>query len=304
MELWVLITVGAAFLQNIRSALQKHLKGRIGTSGSTFIRFGFGLPFALLYMAIIHYGYGHILPSFNLSFVIWVLVAAISQITAQALLIMMFDYKNFTVGTAYSRTEPMQAALFGLVFLTEAISLGIIAAITISVIGVMLISVARTELTLSGLRSSFFSRVTIIGLGSGSLFGLAAVAYRGASLSLADTLEKPDFLIQASLTLCVAIFLQSIIMAVYIAIKSPAEFVNITKAWKPSLAVGFVGATASFGWFSAMTLEKAALVKTVAQIEILFTFATMVFIFKEKITRLEVIGCSAIIIGIIGLYVA
>lgn len=94
------------------------------------------------------------------------------------------------------------------------------------------------------------------------------------------------------------------VLAAYIAIKSPAEFVNITKAWKPSLAVGFVGATASFGWFSAMTLEKAALVKTVAQIEILFTFATMVFIFKEKITRLEVIGCSAIIIGIIGLYVA
>ena len=42
MELWIPITIAAAFLQNVRSTLQKYLKGRIGTTGATFVRFGYG----------------------------------------------------------------------------------------------------------------------------------------------------------------------------------------------------------------------------------------------------------------------
>ena len=48
MEAWIVITIAAAFIQNIRSSLQKHLKGAMGTTGATFVRFGFGAPFALV----------------------------------------------------------------------------------------------------------------------------------------------------------------------------------------------------------------------------------------------------------------
>jgi drug/metabolite transporter (DMT)-like permease len=89
------------------------------------------------------------------------------------------------------------------------------------------------------------------------------------------------------------------VMLVFIALREPGEFRRIAAAWKPALAVGFVGASASFGWFTAMTLEKAAVVKAVAQIEMLFTFASTVFIFKERINRLEVAGCLAIVAGIL-----
>jgi drug/metabolite transporter (DMT)-like permease len=300
METWVAITVAAAFLQNVRSTLQKYLKGRIGTTGATFVRFGYGLPFAFLFLAILYYGAEYPLPRLHALFFGWVVLAALAQIFAQALLIHLFSYRNFAVGTAYSRTEPAQAALFGLIFLSETVSWVALLAIAISVAGVMLISVARTELKPSALVTSLATRSVAIGLCSGTFFGIAAVGYRGASLSLGG----PNFLMQGGVTLCAGILFQTIVMLVFIALRDPAELRRIAAAWKPALAVGFVGASASFGWFTAMTLEKAAVVKAVAQIEMIFTFASTVFIFKEKINRLEVAGCVAIVIGILVLLLA
>jgi drug/metabolite transporter (DMT)-like permease len=295
METWVLITVAAAFFQNVRSTLQKYLKGRIGTTGATFVRFGFGLPFAFLFLAILYHGMGYPLPEFNVAFAGWVVLAALAQIAAQALLIHLFSFRNFAVGTAYSRTEPAQAALFGLIFLSETVSWAALLAIAISVAGVMLISVARTQLNPSALFLSLASRSVAIGLCSGTLFGIAAVAYRGASLSL----QGPNFLVQGAVTLCAAITFQTIIMLVFITIRDPGELRRIAAAWKPALAVGFVGATASFGGFTAMTLEKAAIVKAVAQIEMLFTFASTILVFKERINKREMAGCLAIVGGIL-----
>ena len=295
METWVVITVAAAFFQNVRSTLQKYLKGRIGTTGATFVRFGFGLPFAFLFLAILHYGIGYDLSVLNTTFFGWVVMAALAQITAQALLIHLFSYRNFAVGTAYSRTEPAQAALFGLIFLSETVSWMVLLAIAISVAGVMLISVARTERNPAALITSLSSRTVAIGLCSGSFFGLSAVGYRGASLSL----EGPNFLMQGSVTLCTAITFQTVVMLIFIAIRDPGELRRIAAAWRPALAVGFVGATASFGWFTALTLEKAAIVKAGAQIEMLFTFASTVFVFREKINKLEILGCLAIVGGIL-----
>ncbi len=297
METWILITVTAAFLQNIRSSLQKHLKNVMGTSGATFVRFGFGIPFALFFLALFMALGDHSFPSFNQDFFFWVVIAAISQIIAQALLVHMFSYRNFAVGTAYSRTEPLQAALFGLLFLSEKASTAVLAAIAISMFGVMLISVARTDITPKSIFTSLYSRTALIGLSSGAVFGIAAVAYRAASLAL----EGPNFIIQAAITLSIAIILQSIIMIVWIYWRDRSELARIRAAWKTGLIVGLVGASASFGWFMAMTLQQAALVKAVAQIEMIFAFMSSVFIFKEKINRFEVIGCLLIISGIIAL---
>lgn len=297
METWILITVSAAFLQNIRSSLQKHLKNVMGTSGATFVRFGFGIPFALFFLAIFMYLGDHSFPEFNQDFFFWVVIAAVAQILAQALLVHMFSYRNFAVGTAYSRTEPLQAALFGLLFLSEKASSAVLSAIAISMFGVMLISVARTDITPKSIFTSLYSRTALIGLSSGAIFGVAAVAYRAASLSL----DGPNFIIQAAITLSIAIILQSIIMIVWIYWRDRAEIARIKAAWKTGLLVGLVGASASFGWFMAMTLQQAALVKAVAQIEMIFTFISSVFIFKEQINRIEVIGCLLIISGIIAL---
>ncbi|MDP2120772.1 MAG: DMT family transporter [Hoeflea sp.] len=295
METWVLITLAAAFLQNIRSVLQKHLKGVMGTTGATFVRFGFGVPFALLFVAVLAYGLGYPIPRPNLGFAAWVTLAGLAQIAAQALLIQIFSHRNFTVGTAYSRTEPAQAALFGLIFLGDRVSGGTILAIAISLVGVVLISVARSAAGAPALMRSVFSRTAALGLASGTIFGIAAVAYRAASLSL----EGPNFMMQAAVTLLAAIILQTIVMLVWMALRAPEELGRIRAAWKISLLVGLVGATASFGWFMAMTLQTAAAVKALAQVEMIFTFASSVLIFREHVNRLEIFGCILIVAGIL-----
>ncbi len=295
MNLWIIITVLAAFLQNIRSSLQKHLKNVMGSTGATFVRFGFGVPFACLYWCILIFGFKFQLPALNFSFFLWASIASFAQIFATFLLVYLFSFRNFTVGTAYSRTEPAQTAIFALILFGEKLSASSIMAIAISIVGVMMISVARSAITLKTVFTSILSRTALIGLASGTLFGLAAVGYREAALSI----EHEFFMVQSSTTLVYAIILQTLAMLAWIILFQRDELPKIIKAWKPALAVGFAGATASFGWFTAFTLQQAALVKVVAQVEMLFTFGTSILFFKESINRLEVIGCILITAGII-----
>lgn len=295
MELWIPITIAAAFLQNVRSAVQKHLKGVMGTTGATFVRFGFGCPIAMLIVAILHLGWDYPLPLLNASFLIWMMLGGISQIAATFLLVHLFSFRNFAVGTAYSRTEPAQAAVFGLVFLGERITPGNLTAIGISVLGVMLISVAHVQVSVRSLLTSVGSRTALIGLASGSMFGFSAVAYRAASLALGG----PNFMMQAAFTLAWTTLFQTVLMSAWMLWRERAEFARIGKAWKMSLLVGVAGALASFGWFMAMTLQQAAIVKSLAQIEMIFTFASSVFFFGERINRLETIGCLLIVSGIL-----
>ena len=297
MDLWIPITIAAAFLQNVRSALQKHLKGVMGTTGATFVRFGFGFPFALFFVLALHGLAGYAVPPMGLRFLAWSMAGGVSQIAATFLLVHLFSFRNFAVGTAYSRTEPAQAAVFGLLFLGETVTAGTVFAIALSVCGVMLISVARTAFTWRALVTSVGSRTALIGLASGTLFGASAVAYRAASLALAG----PNFMMQAAVTLAVTTIFQTLLMGAWIVWRERTELARIAAAWRPSLIVGLAGASASFGWFMAMTLQQAAIVKSLAQIEMIFTFASSVLFFKERINWLETVGCGLIVAGILAL---
>jgi drug/metabolite transporter (DMT)-like permease len=300
MQLWILITIASAFLQNLRSAMQKHLKGVMGTTGATFVRFGFGFPFALGFLWVLHSVVGYDFPRLDTVFFAWVIAGGLAQIAATFLLLHLFSFRNFAVGTAYSRTEPAQTAILGLVFLGETVTPGVIAAIAVSVFGVMLISVARTEFSWRALLTSVGSRTAMTGLASATLFGVASVAYRAASLALGG----PNFMMQAAVTLAFVIVFQTVVMGVWMVWKDRAEISRIARAWKPSLLVGLAGALASFGWFMAMTLQQAAIVRSLAQIEMIFTFASSVFFFHERINRLEAIGCILIVGSILMLLIA
>ncbi|WP_349363322.1 MAG: DMT family transporter [Roseitalea porphyridii] len=304
MELWIPITIAAAFVQNMRSGLQRHLRTKMGTTGATFVRFGFGLPVAFALLAIVLWLTDAALPATNPSFWLWVTVGAFAQILAQALLVIMFTRRSFAVGSAYSRTEPIQAVIFGLVFLSERAAPSVLAAIAISVSGVIVLTLARQPVgEMARSRSPLAllaSPTALIGLVSGTFFGLAAVAFRAASLSLSG----PNFLVQAGLTLCVAITMQTIAILVWMAVRDRAELRRIADAWRIGALTGLAGALASFGWFSAMTLQQAGAVKALAQIEMLFAYATTVLIFREPINRAEIAGCALVAAGVIVLVVA
>ena len=143
MELWIPITIAAAFVQNVRSGLQRHLRGCMGTTGATFVRFGYGLPIAFALLAVSVVASGAQLPAMNRTFVIWTAIGASSQIAGQALLVMLFTRRSFVTGSAYARTEPVQAVIFGLVFLSDRASTAVLGAIAVSMAGVILLTVKQ-----------------------------------------------------------------------------------------------------------------------------------------------------------------
>jgi drug/metabolite transporter (DMT)-like permease len=297
MELWVPMTIAAAFLQNIRSVLQRKLKDQMGASGATLVRFLYGIPIALIIVTLLHVQGGFALPKLNAQFAFWVLIGSLSQITAQVLLLIAFGERNFTAATAYSRTEPVHAALIGFAALGELPGLNDALAIGLAVLGVMVISMARETLSVSRLFAAMTSRGALYGLASGAIFGLAAVSYRAASTAI----NGPGALMQASVTLLAAVLVQSALLIAFMAWKKRAELGAVIRLWRPGLAVGAVGATASFLWFAAMTLQQAAIVKALGQIEMVFTYVATLLVFRESVNAREIIGCLLIIAGIVAL---
>ncbi|MCK5932092.1 MAG: DMT family transporter [Fulvimarina manganoxydans] len=292
MGLWIPVTIAAAFFQNLRSALQKQLKGRMGTTGATFARFGFGLPFALVYLGLYVTATGEALPALNAGFVFAALSGGFAQILATFLLVYLFGFRNFMVGTAYSKTEPVQAAFFGFLILGEAIApLGLLAVVA-GVIGVMMISLG--ERAPKDVLKGLATREAAIGILSGTLFGVSAVAFRGASLALGDG----TILMRALLTLAVTLAIQTAVMLAWMLMKDRSELLRVVKASGPALLVGLMGATASAGWFTAMTLQKVAYVRALGQIELVFTFLASVLWFREKVTRMEFAGSAVIVLAI------
>lgn len=295
-ELWVPITIAAAFCQNVRSALQKHLKGQMGTSGATMTRFIYAIPFAALYAYLLHTQAGFDLPTPHWTFAAYTMLGGLTQIAATALLVYLFAFRNFAVGTTFSKTETVQAAIFGTVFLSDPLSWGAAIAILISLIGVVALSVAReSSMTLKTVLTSWTGKPALIGLASGACFGISAVSYRAASLSLGGE----GFLMQAAFTLaCVTVF-QTLVMTVYLIFKEPEELVRVLKSWRISVWVGLSGMAASAGWFTAMTIQNAAYVRALGQIELLFTFAVSLVLFKEKTNFKEITGILLVCAGIL-----
>ena len=121
------------------------------------------------------------------------------------------------------------------------------------------------------------------------------MSYRGASLSLGGE----GFLMQAAFTLaCVTLF-QTIVMAIYMRLREPGQITRVIQAWKVAAWVGLSGMMGSAGWFTAMTIQNAAYVRALGQIELVFTFASSYFLFHERIRPMELLGIVLVIGGIL-----
>ncbi len=295
MELWIPITLAAAFLQNLRSALQKHLKGHLSTSGATFSRFAYAAPLAILYALLLQTLGGFTLPEPSAAFWGYMVVGGIGQILATALLVHLFSFRNFAVGTTFSKTETIQTAIFGLFILGDHLTPLALIAILISLIGVFAISSARAAKGFGGFIGSLTDRTALIGIASGACFGISAVSYRAASLSLGGE----GFLMQAAFTLAAVTTFQTILMAVYMRWREPGQITAVLRSWRVSSLVGLTGMLASAGWFTAMTIQNAAYVRALGQVELIFTFAFSYFMFGERSNRLELIGIALVTCGIL-----
>lgn len=286
MELWLGITLLAAFLQNLRSVLQKRLTGELSVNGAAYVRFLYALPFAWAYGMWLWGGDPH---GVNTSFVLYVLVGAVAQIIATALLLASFTTGNFAVGTAFSKSEAAQAAIFGLLVLGDGVNVWVVGGIGVSLIGVVLLS---GQFRLQDLLRP--NRAMWLGLASGTSFAVSVVGFRGASLAL----DAGTYLERAGLTVMVAVTLQTLIMGAYLWAREPGQIRRALASWRVALWVGAIGMVASAGWFTAMTLKNAAVVRAVGQVELLFTVMTSVWILRERLHMREVAGMILVVAGI------
>jgi drug/metabolite transporter (DMT)-like permease len=286
--LWVAFTLLGAVGQTTRNTMQRGLTPKLGALGATLVRFLFGFPFALLFLAAVMLTTGAALPKVNAAFAAWTALGALTQIGATALMLMTMERRSFVVTTAYLKTEPVLVALMGLAFLHDALSLPMAAAILLAMIGVALISVKPRALT-GGLAPA------LLGLSSAALFAASAIGYRGAILSL----HQPSFVLAATFSLAAGLTLQTILLMAWLLLFRRRMLGALLDLWKPSLVAGFTGAAASQFWFLAFALATAASVRTLALVEVLFAQGVTRFIFKQKTTPREAAGIALLVAGAI-----
>jgi drug/metabolite transporter (DMT)-like permease len=284
--LWALFTVIAAFSQTVRNAAQRQLTATLGTVGATHVRFLFGFPFALMFLAGVLIAGGASLPRPGVIYWPWVIAGALAQIAATALMLAAMNQRSFVVTIAYIKTEPVQVALFGLVLLGDAVTPWLALAILVATAGVVVMSL-KPGTSAGGMRP------TLAGLAAGAMFGLSAVGFRGAILSLG----LPSYLMAATFTLVIGLLLQSVLLSAYLGLRDPAVLKAIMRSWRPSLFAGFMGALASQFWFLAFALATAASVRTLALVEVLFAQAISRLVFKQPTSRRETVGIVLIVIG-------
>ena len=285
--LWAVFTIVAAAAQTVRNAAQRELTARLGTVGATHVRFLFGFPFALIFLAGVMIALGQGLPQPPPAFWPWVVLGALTQVAATALMLAAMNDRSFVVVYAYIKTEPVQAALFGLVFLGDVVTPGMAAAILIATSGVVTMALKPG--------TSMDVRATLLGLAAGAMFALSAVGFRGAILSLG----LPSYVMAATFTLVVGLVMQSALLSLFLWVRNPDVLVSIMRAWRPSLFAGFMGALASQFWFLAFALATAASVRTLALVEVLFAQAISRFAFKQATTPREAVGVVLIVVGVL-----
>lgn len=286
--LWIPATLAAAVAQTARNAMQRSLTETIGTVGATQVRFLFGLPFAIIFLVLVGFATGERVPSPGPGFWGFALMGALTQIGATALMLAAMRARSFSVITAYVKTEPMQVAVFGLVFLGDPLTFALALAVLIGTGGVLAMSWRPGILTEGGLQP------ILLGLAAGALFGLSAIGFRGAVLSL----EEGSFLMRATTTLVVGLTIQSLVLGLYLLLADRTALIASLKVWRSSAKAGFMGALASQCWFIGFALTSAANVRTLALVEVIMAQFVSRRIFSQNVTRQELAGMAAIVVAV------
>jgi drug/metabolite transporter (DMT)-like permease len=293
-ELWILVTLAAAVFQTVRFMLQKFLAAStLSAAGATFSRFLYSLPFILAllttYLGVTKQG----LPGIGAGFWLFGLLGAASQILATVCVVLLFKQRNFAVGITFKKTEVIQTVLVGWVLLGEGVSWLGFGAIALGIVGLLLLS---GKAGAQGIKvGDLCNGAAGLGVASGVLFAISAVSYRGASLLV----MSDDPLMRAAVTLAVVVTMQTLIMVVWLTLREPGEIKAVWAARKVAVWIGVTSMGGSFCWFVAFTLQNAAYVKALGQVELILSVAASTLFFKEKISGREWAGMSVLVASIL-----
>lgn len=298
-ELWIIVTFLAAAFQTVRFMLQKVLAtSTLSPAGATFSRFIYSAPFIAVLVTVYMQMTDASLPALNARFWGFGLLGGTSQILATICVVALFKERNFAVGITFKKTEVIQTVLVGVLLLGELVSWGGFAAIALGLVGLLLLSGGKeaSGFHLSDLRN----RATGLGILSGILFAFSAVSYRGASLTLATD----DPLLRAGVTLMAVVMMQTLIMAVWLHFREQGEIGRVWRARRVAIWIGLTSMGGSLCWFIAFTLQNAAYVKALGQVELILSVIASTLFFREKITGREALGMAILVASILLLILA
>ncbi|KNG95347.1 DMT family transporter [Pseudaestuariivita atlantica] len=296
MDLWIVATLAAAFFQTLRFMLQKHLAtAALSATGATFARFVYSAPLVTLGLALWLFATGTTLPALSPAFWAYGALGGLAQIAATVCVVLIFKSRNFAVGITLKKTEVLQTALIGLVLLGESVSRAGLAAILLGFVGVLLLSDPPRDGR--SWRDRVFSRAMGLGLASGFLFGISANAYRAASLAV----DSDQAILRAAITLSAVTLMQTAAMAAWLRLREGGEIGRVLSAWRVAVWVGLASMAGSLGWFTAFTLQNAAYVNALGQVELIFSLAASTLFFRERVTARELLGIAVLAFSIVTL---
>jgi drug/metabolite transporter (DMT)-like permease len=298
MSLWISISVAAAVFQTLRFMLQKVMaKQTLSATGATFARFLYSAPIIVVLTTLYLNQTGQAWPDLSPQFWMYAATGGLAQVLATVCVVLVFKSRNFAVGITFKKTEVILAVLVGIVVLGDQVSWQGLGAIVLGLIGVLLLS-SPAQIEAWNWRM-MFNRATGLGILSGALFAVSAVTYRGASLQL----DMTDHWGRAGVTLTVVTSMQLMGMAIYLFSRERGEISAVWQARRVAGWIGILSMAGSFCWFTAFTLQNAAYVKAVGQIELIFSLLVTVLFFKEKISFREWIGVAVLGMSVLGMVV-
>lgn len=293
--LWVPIVLWAALAQTARNAAQRSLVAQAGTLGATLARFLYGIPFAAAWVLLLHWlpATASPLPRFGTGYFGWLLLGALGQLAATAFLLAAMKQRNFVVGVAYSKTDALQVAIFGSVFLRELPTPLTLLAIALATAGVVMLSLPQKKAALEG--RAWTSAAAWYGLASGAGFALSAVGYRGAALQVPEV----SAWIAGGWGVLLAQSIQTLLLGGWLALRAPHALRATITAWRVSTLAGAAGALASIGWFTAFALTTAANVRTLGMVEVVFSYLVSRRLLGEKLAPIEQAGLALVVLGLL-----
>lgn len=292
---WLPAALVAGLLQAWRTAVQRRVGRDLSVNAAGLVRYLYGLPFAIILLLLYQGLRGAVLPAITPDFWLFCAAGGLAQIIATNLLLMAFGERNFVVGTAYSKTEAVQAALLSVLLLHERLSVTAWIGIGFGVVGVMVLSAGGKRMGPGDFVRALGQRAAIYGIASGFMFALTTIGIRRATMAVVGD----DHIHAALLTLAVTVTMQTVLQGGWVVWRERDQVTLVVRSWRVSGQVGLLSSVGSAFWFTGFATAPVALVRIVGQVEIAFTMAFAHFYLGERSSRAEIAGLLLVATGVL-----
>lgn len=276
--MWILFTLLAALMQTFRNALKSRMSSSVSAAGTTLARFIFAAPIVAVYLTSLYFLLDEEFSMPSIDIAPYVCLTAFFQILATALMVTLFKKKNYAIGSGLAKSEALAAAFLGMLFFGSQLS-------SIGFIGVLIGAAAVFLLSTKNATGRPSMSTLLIGLACGISFAIASLMVREAALR-----SGLAFPFSAAWILLIVISIQVITLSAYLVWREKGTITELFRQWRQTSLISLTSALGSIGWFSAMTLMDVAYVKTLGQIEVLFTILIARFVMKQETHRRDYWG--------------